>query len=189
MNLIKKIVLLIVTLMIFNSCGVGKSSSNDPTYSADDSANKNAECKHIKSKIMPLFEQITKLEIANEKLMDVFYTKISMTSLIYGLSEVEEKNLAGIMLVENSNVHSFRFTATNTLETITNYCNKDFMQYSDVKTWKDFMNRQFSETIQVLKNNFNRISSDISNVGLKNHLIPLYQNGIIQNAEGLDKYL
>ncbi|MGY3803834.1 hypothetical protein ACWNT8_07230 [Pigmentibacter ruber] len=189
MNVIKKIVPLVVTLTIFNSCGVGTSSSKDPTYSADDRANKNAECKHIKSKLMPLFEQIIKLEIANEKLMYIFYTNISMTSLTYGLSEVEEKNLAGIMLVENSNVQLFRFIATRDLQTISNYCASQYMQYTDIKILKDNINKEFSKTIQILKNNLNRISSDINNMGFKNVLIPLYQKGIIDNSEGLDKYL
>lgn len=187
--MIKKRVLLIVTLTIFNSCGVDTSSSKDHTYSADDRANKNAECKHINSKLEPLFEQIIKLEIANEQLMDVFYTKISMTSLSYGLSKAEEKNLAGIMLVENSNVQLFRFIATTNLETISNYCNSQYMQYTDIKKVKDNINKEFSEIIQILKNNFNRISSDIGNAYLKKSLMPLYQNGIIRNAEGLDKYL
>ncbi|WGL59123.1 hypothetical protein QEJ31_11385 [Pigmentibacter sp. JX0631] len=189
MNLIKKTAISIIVLTILNSCGEGASSSKNSQGSADDRALKNAECNNINSKKVALFEQLSKLENANNSLVDLYYTKIGNTSAYYGLNSTDENNLKGIMLVENSNVNSFRYTATNVLETITNYCSKDYMQYSDVKKWKDFMNNQFSETIQVLKNNYNKISSDISNVRLKNDLIPLYQNGILNNCEGLDKFL
>lgn len=189
MKIINKIIPLIaLSLPILNSCGESSTTSYNHTRSSD-RLNKNVECIHINSKKTPLFEQIVKLEKVNKTLMDLFYTNIGSTTFYYGLTDNDMKSLQGIMLVENSNVLQFRYTATNILATITNYCSSDFMEHSDVKQWKDYINEQFREYTENLKNNYNKISTDINNEKLKNDFKPMYQNGIIKNAEGLDQYL